>query len=174
MYFIPDYSELDYFVLLGIETYFMPNDLQKILLGNTSIDKNELEKMLKQQKSQQKSKQKPQQKKEQKKSGKKNRPSPSESATLFQVGFVKKGNDGNLYQVKENKNKVKRWVKKAVEEKKPTKDEKNKTKDHRKQKKDKKQTKEETKNCPPDKILNPATNRCVSKTSKIGKELSKK
>lgn len=172
LYFIPDYSEPEYFDLLDIETYFMPNDLQEILLGNTSIDKNELEKMLRQQKPQQKSKQK--EKKKETPPSKKNRPSPSQSATLFQVGFVKKGNDGNLYQVKENKNKVKRWVKKAVEEKKPTKDEKNKTKDHRKQKKAKKQTKEETKNCPPDKILNPATNRCVSKTSKIGKELSKK
>ena len=44
-------------------------------------------------------------------SSKKNRPSPSQSATLFQVGFVKQGNDGNMYQVKQNKKKVKRWVK---------------------------------------------------------------
>ena len=47
-----------------------------------------------------------------KKKQKKTRPSPSQSATLFKVGQVKKGNDGNLYQVKQNKNKVKRWVKK--------------------------------------------------------------
>jgi hypothetical protein len=40
------------------------------------------------------------------------RPSPSQSAKLFQVGQIKKGNDGNMYQVKQNKNKVKRWVKK--------------------------------------------------------------
>lgn len=42
---------------------------------------------------------------------KKIRPSPSQSATLFQVGQKKKGNDGNMYQVKENKNGVKRWTK---------------------------------------------------------------
>ena len=47
-----------------------------------------------------------------KKKQKKPRPSPSQSATLFQVGQVRKGNDGNMYQVKQNKNKVKRWVKK--------------------------------------------------------------
>ena len=45
-------------------------------------------------------------------SKKKQRPSPSQSATLFKIGHVKKGNDGNLYQVKETKTKVKRWVKK--------------------------------------------------------------
>lgn len=42
---------------------------------------------------------------------KKTRPSPSQSATLFQLGQKKKGNDGNMYQVKENKNGVKRWAK---------------------------------------------------------------
>jgi hypothetical protein len=30
------------------------------------------------------------------------------------------------------------------------------------------------KKCPPDKILNPETNRCVSKTGKIGKDILKK
>ena len=46
-----------------------------------------------------------------KKKLKTNRPSPSESATLFKKGQKKKGNDGNLYIVVENKNKVKRWKK---------------------------------------------------------------
>ena len=162
LYFIPDYSEPDYF-LLGIDTYFMPNDLTEILLGKTPIDKNELEKMLKQQKSQQKKVS----------SGKKDRPSPSQSATLFQVGSVKKGNDGNMYQVKQNKNKVKRWVKVKQAHQKPAKKQVKKQEKKQDKKQDKKKA-PKTKECSPDKILNPATKRCVSKTSKIGKELSKK
>jgi len=43
---------------------------------------------------------------------KKNRPSPSESATLYEVGKIKKGNDGNMYVVAINKNSVKKWIKK--------------------------------------------------------------
>jgi len=43
---------------------------------------------------------------------KKNRPSPNESATLFNIGFEKKGNDGNMWIIKENKNGVKKWNKK--------------------------------------------------------------
>jgi len=43
---------------------------------------------------------------------KKNRPSPSESATLYEVGKIKKGNDGNMYVVTINKNSVKKWIKK--------------------------------------------------------------
>jgi hypothetical protein len=46
-----------------------------------------------------------------KKSKKKGRKGPEESATEFKVGFIKKGNDGNMWIVKENKNRVKRWVK---------------------------------------------------------------
>lgn len=42
---------------------------------------------------------------------KKDRPSPSESATLYKVGKKKKGNDGNMYIVTVNKNNVKRWKK---------------------------------------------------------------
>mgnify|MGYP001166408436 CR=1 FL=1 len=42
---------------------------------------------------------------------KKDRPSPSESATLFKVNTKKKGNDGNIYVVVVNKNGVKRWKK---------------------------------------------------------------
>jgi len=41
---------------------------------------------------------------------KKIRPSPTESATLFKVGTIKKGNDGNKWIIKENSNKIKRWV----------------------------------------------------------------
>ena len=47
----------------------------------------------------------------QKKVKSKVRPSPTQSATLFQVGQKKKGNDGNMYQVVTNKNGVKRWKK---------------------------------------------------------------
>jgi hypothetical protein len=39
------------------------------------------------------------------------RPSPSESATKFRVGTKKKGNDRNMWIIKENKNGTKRWVK---------------------------------------------------------------
>lgn len=46
------------------------------------------------------------------KNKKKNRPSPSESATLFNEGTEKKGNDGNIWIIKKNKNGVKRWSKK--------------------------------------------------------------
>ena len=42
---------------------------------------------------------------------KKERPSPSESATKFKVGTKKKGNDGNMWIIVENKNGVKRWNK---------------------------------------------------------------
>ena len=42
---------------------------------------------------------------------KKDRPSPSESATKFKVGRKKKGNDGNMWIIVENKNGVKRWSK---------------------------------------------------------------
>jgi len=45
------------------------------------------------------------------KESKKDRPSPSESATLFNIGFKKKGNDGNIWIIKENKNGVKKWSK---------------------------------------------------------------
>lgn len=38
------------------------------------------------------------------------RPSPSASATTFKVGTRRKGNDGNMYVVKANKNGVQRWV----------------------------------------------------------------
>lgn len=39
------------------------------------------------------------------------RPSPTESATLNAVGTIKKGNDGNNWEVKESSKGVKRWVK---------------------------------------------------------------
>ena len=48
---------------------------------------------------------------------KKNRPSPSESATLFDVGKKKKGNDGNMYEVVVNKNNIKRWKKISITKK---------------------------------------------------------
>ena len=42
---------------------------------------------------------------------KKDRPSPSESATKFKLGTKKKGNDGNMWIIVENKNGIKRWNK---------------------------------------------------------------
>jgi len=39
------------------------------------------------------------------------RPSPSSSATLYEVGVVKKGNDGNKWAIVKDKNGVKRWKK---------------------------------------------------------------
>ena len=46
-----------------------------------------------------------------KKQSKKNRPSPSESAKLYDEGKKKRGNDGNMYIITVNKNGVKRWMK---------------------------------------------------------------
>ena len=43
--------------------------------------------------------------------GKKDRPSPSESATKYEVGERKVGNDGNMWEIVVNKNGVKRWKK---------------------------------------------------------------
>lgn len=45
------------------------------------------------------------------KSNKSHRPSPSQSATIFKVGTKKKGNDGNMWTIKKNKNGVNRWSK---------------------------------------------------------------
>lgn len=42
---------------------------------------------------------------------KSNRPSPSDSATIYPVGYVKTGNDGNLWRIQVNSAGVKRWVK---------------------------------------------------------------
>lgn len=39
------------------------------------------------------------------------RPSPSESATLFKSGTIKKGNDGNMWIIKETLNGIKKWIK---------------------------------------------------------------
>lgn len=44
-------------------------------------------------------------------SSREKRPSPSESATLFKVGTIKTGNDGNKWIIVENNNGVKRWQK---------------------------------------------------------------
>lgn len=37
------------------------------------------------------------------------RPSPTESATLYKVGTIKTGNDGNKWIISESSNGVKRW-----------------------------------------------------------------
>lgn len=39
------------------------------------------------------------------------RPSPSESATLFKIGTIKKGNDGNSWIISETANGIRRWKK---------------------------------------------------------------
>lgn len=43
------------------------------------------------------------------------RPSPSQSATLFKTGTTKQGNDGNMWTIVENKNGVKKWQKQKDE-----------------------------------------------------------
>ena len=50
------------------------------------------------------------------KTPKKGRKGPSESATKFQIGTVKIGNDGGSWIVKKNKNGVQRWSKKTDSE----------------------------------------------------------
>jgi hypothetical protein len=40
----------------------------------------------------------------------KQRKAPTASATLFPVGTVRTGNDGNKWMIEENKNGVHRWV----------------------------------------------------------------
>ena len=47
---------------------------------------------------------------------KKDRPSPSESATLFEINTKKVGNDGNTWVIVENKNHVKKWKLKTSNE----------------------------------------------------------
>jgi hypothetical protein len=38
------------------------------------------------------------------------RPSPNVSATLYPIGHIKKGKDGNHWKIKKTRNGVKRWV----------------------------------------------------------------
>ena len=52
--------------------------------------------------------------------GKKKRPSPSESATKFELGTKKKGNDGNMWIIVKNKNGVKRWKKHEIKRPSPS------------------------------------------------------
>jgi hypothetical protein len=40
----------------------------------------------------------------------KKRPSPSDSATLFKKGSLKRGNDGNIYTITVDKNKIHKWT----------------------------------------------------------------
>ena len=39
-----------------------------------------------------------------------NRPSPSDSATLFRIGTVRRGNDGNMWMIASNVKGIHRWV----------------------------------------------------------------
>ena len=41
----------------------------------------------------------------------KKRPSPSDSATIYKIGYKKKGNDGNIWIIIKTKNNVKKWKK---------------------------------------------------------------
>ena len=45
------------------------------------------------------------------------RPSPSESATKYNLGFTKRGNDGNLWIIVEDKNGINRWKKMTIDKK---------------------------------------------------------
>ena len=61
----------------------------------------------------------------------KTRKSPSESASQFNIGTRKKGNDGNMWEIVKNKNGVKRWSKvtmKNTTKKAPKKSQKKKSK----------------------------------------------
>ena len=53
-------------------------------------------------------------KRERRKSIKPTRPSPSQSATLFNIGTKRKGNDGNIWIVMKTVNGDKRWKKKLI------------------------------------------------------------
>ena len=55
------------------------------------------------------------------------RKGPTNSATEYNIGTIKKGNDGNMWIIVENKNKVKRWKKINNKTKKNIKTKKNKT-----------------------------------------------
>ena len=68
-------------------------DISKVKKKNDKIDKKKKKKNTKNNKK------------------RKDRPSPSESATTFKVGTKKKGNDGNMWIIVENKNGVRRWSK---------------------------------------------------------------
>tara|TARA_B110000046_G_C12698653_1_gene275622 strand:- start:268 stop:573 length:306 start_codon:yes stop_codon:yes gene_type:complete len=45
------------------------------------------------------------------KSKRKDRKGPSESATKFKIGTIKKGNDNNMWKIVVNKKGIQRWVK---------------------------------------------------------------
>jgi hypothetical protein len=64
------------------------------------------------------------------------RPSPSKSATLYKLGTIKTGNDGNKWIITENKNGVKKWQKHKVVSNKEKKESGNEKKDSVKEKKD--------------------------------------
>jgi hypothetical protein len=51
----------------------------------------------------------------------KTRTGPSSSATKFSIGTKKKGNDGNMWKIVQNKNKTKRWLQISNVKSKPTK-----------------------------------------------------
>ena len=44
----------------------------------------------------------------------KKRPSPSDSATLFKRGTLKRGNDGNIYTITVNNNKIHKWTQTVI------------------------------------------------------------
>ena len=73
------------------------------------------------------------------------RPSPSESATLFYPGFMKKGNDGNIWIIVTDKNGRKRWQKARFIDEKP-KSRKSKRKSKLKSRKSKKKSRKSKKN----------------------------
>ena len=56
------------------------------------------------------------------------RKGPASSATKFSIGTKKKGNDGNMWKIVQNKNDTKRWLKISNKTIKKTQTEKNRTK----------------------------------------------
>ena len=56
------------------------------------------------------------------------RKGPASSATKFSIGTKKKGNDGNIWKIVQNKNNTKRWLKISNKTIKKTQTEKNRTK----------------------------------------------
>jgi predicted Fe-Mo cluster-binding NifX family protein len=69
---------------------------------------------------------------------KKERKGPTESATKFNLGAKKKGNDGNMWIIAKNKNGLKRWVKISKTKKASKTDRKRETKKYKKYNKDEK------------------------------------
>jgi hypothetical protein len=103
------------------------------------------------------------------------RPSPNKSATLYKVGIIKTGNDGNKWIIVENKNGVKKWQKHKIVTKKEEKTEpnKDKTKEPKKDKM-KESKKDKMKEPTNDKMKEPIKEPIKDKKEEINNIISKK